>query len=147
LPSPRPPVRLIAERDGESESLPGIRIVLVELRGIERDIVLLALRDRDDMTVVTQVRNRSTLRRVVQSARPDLLIWHLDAAEVPDACPDLLFEHPELKVLVLDREGIGFVWSLRPVKDHLGELSPSCLVKSIETLFTTRAPGRFAEST
>ncbi len=115
--------------------LRNIRIVLVELRGIERDIVLEALRDREGMRVVGEVTQRSRLSEVVALLDPDLLIWHLDAVEVPDASPGLLYDHPTLKVLVLDREGIGFVWSLHPHKDHLGELSPSRLVQSIEALF------------
>ncbi len=112
-----------------------IRIVLVELRGIERDIVLEALRDREGMRVVGEVAQRTRLPELVARLDPDLLIWHLDAVEVPDASPGLLFDHPTLRVLVLDREGIGFVWSLHPRKDHLGELSPSRLVTCIEALF------------
>jgi hypothetical protein len=40
-----------------------------------------------------------------------------------------------ISVLVLDREGIGLVWSLHPCKDDLGELSPSRLVRSIKAQF------------
>jgi hypothetical protein len=117
-----------------------IRIVLVELRGIERDIVLEALRDQERMRVVGEVAQRARLPELVERLDPHLLIWHLDALEVPEASPGLLFEHPTLRVLVLDREGIGFVWSLHPRKDHLGELSPTRLVTSIEELFANAEP-------
>jgi hypothetical protein len=124
----------------ERRLLPNIRIVLVELRGIERDIVLEALRDQDGMRVVGEVRDRARVSAAISLLDPDLLIWHLDAVELPEASPGLLFAHPTLRVLVLDREGIGFVWSLHPHKDHLGELSPSHLVRSIKAQFANPEP-------
>jgi hypothetical protein len=115
--------------------LPNIRIVLVELRGIERDIVLEALRDQEGMRVVGEVRQSAHVSEAIARLDPDLLIWHLDAVELPEASPGLLFAHPTLRILVLDREGIGFVWSLHPHKAHLGDLSPSRLVRSIKDQF------------
>jgi DNA-binding NarL/FixJ family response regulator len=96
-----------------------IRVVLVELQGIERDIVRHALRREDGISVVGDVRDRTDLAETLSSTRPDLVA-----------------AHPGLKILALERRGNGTLWQLRPHQTRLGELSPSLLLRAVEDAFS-----------
>jgi DNA-binding NarL/FixJ family response regulator len=118
-----------------------IRIVLVELQGIARDVVGHALRRGQGISVVGDVQDRRMLPEALARTHPDLVIWDLDQVDVPDASPELFAEHPRLKVLALERRGTGTLWELRPQKTSVGELSPSLLIDVIEKAFAGQAEG------
>jgi hypothetical protein len=113
--------------------LSNVRIVLVELTGIMRDIVRNTLRDRQELAVVGEIPSRAGLGEAVSRLDANFVIWRLEQLDVPDACPELFVEHPRIKVLALEDDGRqGFLWEIHPHKTAVGEMSPSLLLRTIE---------------
>jgi DNA-binding NarL/FixJ family response regulator len=117
-----------------------VRILLVDLTGILKDIVRSLLEEQDDMTVVGWLPDHATLREAILRTTPEVLVWGMDDdANVLDVAPQLFGDHPTLKVFEVRDDGRqGFLWELRPHRTTLGEISPLGLVAAIRTAASTR---------
>jgi DNA-binding NarL/FixJ family response regulator len=112
--------------------LSNVRILLVALAGIMREIVLDALGECEGVSVVGEVSSEAELPAALSRLDTELVIWRREAIDAPEIDRRLFADHPSLKVLVLEDDGRhGFLWELRPHREALGELSPSLLLATI----------------
>jgi hypothetical protein len=108
------------------------RVVLVAMTGMLRDIVRGAIDEADDMTLVGDVGDLMTLEHVLGPADPDVVVWRVERAGLPEGCDEVMATHPGIRVLtVRAKDGRGSVWELRPRQRHVGELSPDLLAATI----------------
>ena len=111
---------------------PPVRIVLVALSGLLRDVIRGILDEQQDMTVLADVPDCRSLRNVLARGRADLAVYGLDRGELLEVCPHLFDEYPGIKVLTVRDDGRrGSLWELRPCPTTLGEVSPRLLVETI----------------
>jgi hypothetical protein len=108
------------------------RVMLVAMAGLLGDIVRGAVESADDMTVVGEVGDRTTLEHVLGATHPDVVVWRVKEAGLPEGCHELLTAHPRIRILtVRANDGRGSVWELRPHERQLGELTPDLLTATI----------------
>jgi hypothetical protein len=94
-----------------------------------RDIVATIAADCPDIEVLDQVVDPPAVSRLLGAGEPAVLICP-GADDL--AVADLLFEHPRLRVLVVEDGGrTSFLWELFPLRQPLGELGVDCLLGSI----------------
>ena len=107
------------------------RVLLVGLTGILRDIVLDALRGEGDIVLVAEVDSGGAARGV-RTHDPTTVVWACRDAVTSEALDDLLYGHPHLRVLTVEREGRrGHLHELVPRSTALGELSAQRLVAAV----------------
>src|SRR5512133_2645376 len=117
---------------GHMVAAPPIRIVLVALSGLLRDVIRGILDEQRDMTVVADVPDCKSLRNVLPHGGADLAVYGLNCDDLLEVCPQLFDEHPAIKVLTVRDDGRrGFMWQLRPASTALGEISAQHLVETI----------------
>jgi DNA-binding NarL/FixJ family response regulator len=109
-----------------------VRIALVALSGLLRDLIQGILAGHEDMAVLGEVPDCTTLRTLLADSGADVVVYGLDKDDLLDVCPDLFDEHPRIKVLTVRDDGRrGFLWKLQPRADALGEISPELLIDTI----------------
>ena len=121
-----------------------MRVLLLELPQLLRDILEEAIRTRGDLEL------HEGTRRALQvppehTAPPDAVILGLTAAEDVTLVPALFARWPGARVMtVLPAGEEAVVYELRPHERTLGQLSPGGLVESLRESIhrdRTRAPG------
>ena len=97
-----------------------VRVLLVDLPPLLRDLVASALAEQADMQVVDDP------RRLADALEPgEAALAIVTAVDDADA---LLRSRPRLRVLVLDGDGRnGVLYQLRVAAERVGELSPELL--------------------
>jgi hypothetical protein len=101
------------------------------LTGILRDIVLDALGGEGDIVLVAEVDSGGAASGV-RAHDPNTVVWACRDAVTADALGDLLYGHPHLRVLTVEREGRGgHVHELVPKSTSLGELSTQRLLAAV----------------
>jgi DNA-binding NarL/FixJ family response regulator len=109
-----------------------IRILLVDMPRLAREMIDAAVAAQNDMRVVATTANSSELTAAADTVRPSFVIVGLDGDELPAEALSLFDEQPRLKVLGLEADaGRAYLWQLRPEKRPLGELSPAAVVEVI----------------
>ena len=119
-----------ADHRAPRDALEQIRILLVDMPRLAREMIDTAITAQDDMRVVATTADPAELVAVTQTVRPSFVIVGLDGDDLPTGALSLFDEHPRLKVLGLEAEaGRAYLWQLRPEKRPLGEVSPTDVVE------------------
>jgi DNA-binding NarL/FixJ family response regulator len=112
-----------------------VRIVLVALRGLLRDLIRQILATERGLHVVGELTDGQALSATLDRTRADLVIWNFedgDEAEDASTWSGLLDNHPRVAILTVRDDGRrGSVWQLRPHMTAIGELSPRLLLDAI----------------
>jgi DNA-binding NarL/FixJ family response regulator len=111
-----------------------IRILLVAMPRLTRDIVEAALRDHPDVAVAGTLQSPDGLAAAVRRSAPDVVLIGADHAAVVEQCELLFEERPRLRMLELEPvTGDAHVYELRPRGTHLGPVSARELVAAIRS--------------
>ena len=113
-----------------------IRILLAQLQGMLRDVVLQLLDGQADMTVVGDMEDPIDTLLAAERTHADVVVLGMEDDELPGVASHLLDEYPYLKVLAVTPDGRrAFLYELRPELVALGEASPDVLLQAIRTAF------------
>jgi DNA-binding NarL/FixJ family response regulator len=113
-----------------------IRILLAQLQGMLRDVVLQLLDGQADMTVVDDVDDPIDTLLAAGRTHADVVVLGMEDDELPGVASHLLDEYPHLKVLAITPDGRrAFLYELRPELVALGEASPDLLLQAIRAAF------------
>jgi len=105
-----------------------IRVLLVDLQRMLREIVATIVGAEPDLELVGEVANPEALVAHTERTRPDLVIAGSDPA-LARLTYQLLDDFPRLRILEVDVDGDrGFLYELYPQRKKLGELSPESLL-------------------
>jgi DNA-binding NarL/FixJ family response regulator len=108
-----------------------VRILLVGLPQMVRDMLEYAIGEQPDM-VLAGVAERRSLLEAAQAAEPAFVIVDAEDDSLPDDCRRLLAERPRLRVLgVESRAGRATLFELRPWRIRIGPGSPREVVDAI----------------
>jgi DNA-binding NarL/FixJ family response regulator len=118
-----------------------LRILLVDLPRMLRDLVLEIVNAQRDLSLVGEVSDESHLLTIAAELEFEVVIACVQSDMLPPACRDLLAVRPTLIFLAIESDGRqGYVHSLRPHTESLAELSPSTLLAAIRRTAPTRDP-------
>ena len=110
--------------------LASVRVALVGLPQLLREIVTQNMRDEEDLTIVGEF--AACDDRELSAAGPDVVLVSVDASRSLDSCEALLYRVPRTRVVALEGDrGRVTVYQLRPERVLIGELSPRELVEAI----------------
>jgi chemotaxis response regulator CheB len=110
-----------------------IRVVLVELTGLTRDVVKGILGEAPDIELVGEVSMRD-FSRPDAAAHADVAILAGDGGVLRRRAHELLKARPRLRVLAVAQGGReGSLYELRPHRTPLGELSSRVLLNAVRT--------------
>jgi DNA-binding NarL/FixJ family response regulator len=119
-----------------------IRILLSQLQGMLRDVVLQLLDGQADMTVVDDVDDPIDTLLAAGRTHADVVVLGMEEDELPGVASHLLDEYPHLKVLAVTPDGRrAFLYELRPELIALGEASPDVLLQAIRAAFRAEVGG------
>ena len=104
---------------------PTIRVVLLSVAGLLRDIIRQSLEDAPDITVVGEVSDQLSLQRLLRRIGADIVLCTAERNAVLTASPGSFGAQPALKILAVSDDGHGWVC------EALGEVSPQILVDTI----------------
>ncbi len=97
-----------------------------------RDLVDAITSAEPDMVIAGEHLDEADERRALALIDTDILIAAESGTSRADRWIDLLYEHPHLKVLVLEQTGrTAQLYELRPHRTPLGEVSRAGLVNAI----------------
>ena len=109
-----------------------IRVLLVGMAPILRDIVRQAVERQEDMEVVAEAAEGHRLRAEVEGSGAGVVIVGLEDADAVEACAAVVAERPATKVLGLEADGRrGILYALRVPRVALDDLSPEGLVAAV----------------
>lgn len=109
-----------------------IRIVLVDMPRLLRDLIEHALSGQPDMVVVAAEPAVEALGRVARTSAADFVIVGLEQGRLPESAQDLLDERARQKVLGVEAEdGEAVLYELRPRRTPIGPASPATLATAI----------------
>lgn len=112
--------------------MPPIRVLIVALPGILRDIIRGLLADEDDVEVVGDLRETEAVLAFMNRVPTDVVVMGCANSELPESGRRLFDEHPAVRVLCLSADGRRtFLFELRPHRVAIGEVSPDELVATI----------------
>jgi hypothetical protein len=116
-----------------NQELVAIRVLLIRMPRILRDLLADVLGSESDIQIVADVLSpRDVTTDDLARMQPDVVIVGPDAKEPARTCLEMLGRTPRLKLLALERKGREFsIYELRPVRTKLGALSPTTLIASI----------------
>jgi len=107
-----------------------IRIVLVGMPGVLRDLIREIVTNQPDMQIVGELSDGELENRF--RSPPDLLILGLEDSHLPVQGERLLMDYPSATVIGVSADGRnGFIYELRPYRMPLGEMSPQVLLETI----------------
>jgi hypothetical protein len=111
-----------------------LKIVLIELPGMLRELLLEALSNQPDLVVVDELDT---------SDCPDFLIVEADDGEPTEPYLEVLLACPALRVIAITREGMhGFLHELQPHATRLGELTPAEIPETIRAISRSDSSSR-----
>lgn len=97
-----------------------------------RDVFSQAIAERPDMQVVGLASDPMSLLLAVGQTQAEAVILDIDDAELPGICSHLLDAYPHLLIFGVARDGEeALMYSLRPEKLSLGEITPQVLLDRI----------------
>jgi DNA-binding NarL/FixJ family response regulator len=116
----------------QRDALEQIRILLVDMPRLAREMIDAAVAAQKDMRVVATTADPGELVAAAQTVQPSFVIVGLDGDDLPAEALSLFDEQPRLRVLGLEAgAGRAYLWQLRPEKRPLGEMSPAEVVEVI----------------
>jgi hypothetical protein len=103
-----------------------VKIVLIELPGLLREILFETLSNQRDLVVLDELD---------MSQCPDFVILGADDGALREPYLEVLLACPGIRVIVMARGGTqGFLHELRPHATPLGDLSAAQILETIRTL-------------
>jgi hypothetical protein len=110
--------------------------ILIDLHGVLGDVVTTLLSGAYGAPAVGQVPLGVPLGDAIARKHPRVVITSIgadtDPAVAPEALVRLLDRHPQLRILVVEGDGLtGSMWELLPHRRPLGELDPRTLVRVV----------------
>ncbi len=109
-----------------------IRIILVSMPALLRDILAQTLGAQLDMEVIGELGGGIEL--LVDAGRADVVVIGLDQLDLPGIATNLLVEYPHLVLLAMTTDGrAAALFELRPQQTPIGDVSPQGLVDAIRT--------------
>lgn len=111
-----------------------IRIVLVDMPNMLRDLLEHTLSAEPDMVVLAAEPDVDALARAAEEADADVVIVGLQHGELPGSAHDLLAKLSRKKVVGVEAEdGETVLYELRPRRTSIGRATPSSLATAIRT--------------
>lgn len=109
-----------------------VRILLVSMPALLRDILVQTLEVQLDMEVVGDLGGGIELLVDAGHTRADVVVLGLEQMDLPGIATNLLAEYPHLSVLAVTTDGrAASLFELRPRKTSIGDVSPQGLVDAI----------------
>jgi DNA-binding NarL/FixJ family response regulator len=124
-------VRLALVPDAVESSVESLRILIVDMPAMLREIVRDAVDGAADMEVIAEVGGEEPITTTICDASADVVL--MDAAH-PELSEDshLARSTARLRLLAVEASGReAFLYTLQPVRTPLGELSPDRLLDAI----------------
>jgi len=110
--------------------LASIRVALVALPQLLRDIVTQAISDAEGISIVGEYATCDDWR--ILAAGAEVVLVSVGASRSVDTCDELLYRAPRTRVVAVEgNRGRVTVYQLRPEEALIGELSPSELIEVI----------------
>jgi DNA-binding NarL/FixJ family response regulator len=108
--------------------VPAIRVLIVDMPRMLREIVRRSVEADGDFVVVGELDDMATVVEAAEHTDAQFVLADLGVTE-PAGVERLLEVLPQVKVLGIARDGRqGFLYELRPQRIPLGELSPETLL-------------------
>jgi DNA-binding NarL/FixJ family response regulator len=109
-----------------------IRIVLVDMPRLLRDLIEHALSGQPDMVVVAAEPDVEALGAAARESEADFVIVGLEHGRLPGSAQELLDERARQRVLGVEAEnGEAVLYELRPRRTPIGRASPAELATAI----------------
>lgn len=116
-----------------------IRVLLVHMPAMLRDILRRAVATQPDMSVVAEVADVEQLHALEAVVAPDIVIIGLDEKDLPPSCLHLLELRPNLKILILAAAGrTAILYASGAPAMQVPEVSAEGILQAIRA--TVRAP-------
>ena len=116
-----------------------IRVLLVDMPRIPRELIERALAAEPDMEIVGSTPDLEKLPDAAAASDPEFVILGLVDEQLPPPAERYLDEHARLKLLGVEaHEGTAFLYELRPERAALGEVSPADVVAAIRSAAAPR---------
>lgn len=117
-----------------------IRVLLVDMPGMQRDLVERMISGQSDMTVVGALPSRELLPREIDRTAADVVVLGASTPAEIAADEALLFDRPRVMLMELRSDGrTAHVARLRPERTALLEVSPGQLLEAIRAAVPTLA--------
>jgi chemotaxis response regulator CheB len=111
-----------------------IRILVVDLPRLVRDMVEQTIAHQHDMAVVAHCVSFDDLLDEAERSEPDIVIVGIEDRALPHVCLELMLEHQGVSVLGIDaRSGRAWLYELRLEQVEIDEVSPADVVHSIRS--------------
>lgn len=111
-----------------------IRVLLVALPRIMREIVEHAFAEAPDLDIVGSVDGLAALDATFDKAQPDVLVVGLDQESDARQLDPYLYRDPRLTCFAIAGDArSAFLYELRPSAKPLGDVSPEGLVRAIRS--------------
>jgi chemotaxis response regulator CheB len=109
-----------------------LRIIVVDMPRLVRDLIERAIVAQPDMTLLAVLESPRQMVQAARAMRPDFVVIGLKARALPTECRQLMAEHPTLRLLGIEAvAGEAHLYELRPHREALGEVSPGDVVSVI----------------
>jgi DNA-binding NarL/FixJ family response regulator len=109
-----------------------IRILLVEMPRMLRDVIAAILGVEQDVCVVAEGVTTEAIAEHVERERPDVVVLCEESGSPPAICEELLSRFPRLAVVSLEDLGQrASIYMIRPMRIRLAEISRTQLVSAI----------------
>jgi hypothetical protein len=116
----------------ESGEIEQIGILLVGLSRLVGEMIEGAVGRHPDVVVVGRDRTLANLRQLARATQPDVVVFGQRRPGLPEACREVLLDHPRVKALGIDeRGGRAYLFELQPKQAEIGEVSPDQVVEEI----------------
>lgn len=111
-----------------------IRIVLVDMPMLLRELLQHTLASEPDMVVLATEPNIEALARTAHDADADVVIVGLEDGRLPEAAQRLLDEHARQKVVGVEAvDGEAALYELQSCRTSIGAASPTTLATAIRS--------------
>lgn len=128
-------VELVAAVEATASSSEPIRVLLLRLRRLTREIIRAILEGQPDIEVVREATGWPALVLLVDECRAQFVIVGTDQPELPIDCRHVLLERPYTRVLAAVDDGRqSLLYELQPRELPLGQLSPDRLLGAIRSV-------------
>lgn len=109
-----------------------LRVALVDMSPMLRDILRGLVASQRDMLVVAEYEHASPLFTPVERDGADVVVFGEGSQRLEDECRALLDVHPRVKLFVVGGDGTRTtLYELRPHREPLGEVAPDELLSTM----------------
>jgi DNA-binding NarL/FixJ family response regulator len=109
-----------------------VRVVLLDMSPLLRDILRGLVAGEDGMGVVAEYTDAASLALAVEEHAADVVVVGDQSPCLDEDCRELLETHPRVKLFVVGGDGrLTTLYELRPQRHHLGEVAPEELLAVI----------------